>query len=106
MTFESLLYWCRMSFIWLCLTIGCRMELLDKTINSYLDVWLGPRAYFGATLNSFIHVLMYSYYGLSAVPAMRPYLWWKKYITQGQLMGKLKPRDKLFFLSSRNLTPP
>ncbi|KAG2467049.1 ELOV5 protein, partial [Polypterus senegalus] len=43
-------------------------------------------AYFGATLNSFIHVLMYSYYGLSAVPAMRPYLWWKKYITQGQLV--------------------
>ncbi|XP_062428912.1 elongation of very long chain fatty acids protein 5 isoform X2 [Rhea pennata] len=43
-------------------------------------------SYFGATLNSFIHVLMYSYYGLSAVPAMRPYLWWKKYITQGQLL--------------------
>ncbi|KAM9154589.1 very long chain fatty acid elongase 5 isoform 1-T2 [Pangshura tecta] len=43
-------------------------------------------SYFGATLNSFIHVLMYSYYGLSAIPAMRPYLWWKKYITQGQLI--------------------
>uniref|UniRef100_A0A8C5MCX7 Elongation of very long chain fatty acids protein n=1 Tax=Leptobrachium leishanense TaxID=445787 RepID=A0A8C5MCX7_9ANUR len=42
-------------------------------------------SYFGATLNSFIHVLMYSYYGLSAIPAMRPYLWWKKYITQCQL---------------------
>ncbi|KAA0717638.1 Elongation of very long chain fatty acids protein 5 [Triplophysa tibetana] len=43
-------------------------------------------SYFGATFNSFIHVLMYSYYGLSAVPALRPYLWWKKYITQGQLV--------------------
>ncbi|XP_076829981.1 very long chain fatty acid elongase 5 [Brachyhypopomus gauderio] len=43
-------------------------------------------SYFGATFNSFIHVLMYSYYGLSAVPAVRPYLWWKKYITQGQLI--------------------
>uniref|UniRef100_A0A674D1G3 Elongation of very long chain fatty acids protein n=1 Tax=Salmo trutta TaxID=8032 RepID=A0A674D1G3_SALTR len=43
-------------------------------------------SYFGASLNSFIHVLMYSYYGLSAVPAIRPYLWWKKYITQGQLI--------------------
>ncbi|XP_030054825.1 very long chain fatty acid elongase 5 [Microcaecilia unicolor] len=42
-------------------------------------------SYFGATLNSFIHVLMYSYYGLSAIPAIRPYLWWKKYITQCQL---------------------
>lgn len=46
-----------------------------------------PAAYFGATLNSFIHVLMYSYYGLSSVPSMRPYLWWKKYITQGQLVS-------------------
>nr|KAF6461783.1 ELOVL fatty acid elongase 5 [Molossus molossus] len=43
-------------------------------------------SYFGATLNSFIHILMYSYYGLSSVPSMRPYLWWKKYITQGQLL--------------------
>uniref|UniRef100_A0A8C7CFK3 Elongation of very long chain fatty acids protein n=1 Tax=Oncorhynchus kisutch TaxID=8019 RepID=A0A8C7CFK3_ONCKI len=43
-------------------------------------------SYFGASLNSFIHVLMYSYYGLSAVPALRPYLWWKKYITQVQLI--------------------
>nr|XP_033792585.1 elongation of very long chain fatty acids protein 5 isoform X2 [Geotrypetes seraphini] len=43
-------------------------------------------SYFGATLNSFIHVLMYSYYGLSAIPAVRPYLWWKKYITQCQLI--------------------
>uniref|UniRef100_H3AAE2 Elongation of very long chain fatty acids protein n=1 Tax=Latimeria chalumnae TaxID=7897 RepID=H3AAE2_LATCH len=42
-------------------------------------------SFFGATLNSFIHVLMYSYYGLSAIPTMRPYLWWKRYITQGQL---------------------
>lgn len=47
----------------------------------------GGTAYFGACLNSFIHVLMYSYYGLSAIPAMRPYLWWKKYITQGQLVS-------------------
>ncbi|MBZ3884508.1 Elongation of very long chain fatty acids protein 5 [Sciurus carolinensis] len=43
-------------------------------------------SYFSATLNSFIHVLMYSYYGLSSVRSMRPYLWWKKYITQGQLV--------------------
>ena len=50
-------------------------------------------AYFGATLNSFIHVLMYSYYGLSSVPSMRPYLWWKKYITQGQLVRNSPSQD-------------
>ncbi|XP_030603503.1 very long chain fatty acid elongase 5 [Archocentrus centrarchus] len=43
-------------------------------------------SFFGASLNSFVHVVMYSYYGLSAIPAIRPYLWWKKYITQLQLI--------------------
>ncbi|CAH3106609.1 unnamed protein product [Pocillopora meandrina] len=43
-------------------------------------------AYFGATCNSFVHVIMYAYYGLSAIgPQMRPYLWWKRYITKLQL---------------------
>lgn len=48
----------------------------------------GPNGYgtFGAFLNSFIHVLMYSYYGLAAIgPQMRPYLWWKKYLTKLQM---------------------
>ncbi|PIO39072.1 hypothetical protein AB205_0193900 [Aquarana catesbeiana] len=42
--------------------------------------------FFGPTLNSFIHVLMYSYYGLSVIPSMHKYLWWKKYLTQAQLI--------------------
>ena len=37
-------------------------------------------------LNSFVHVIMYSYYALSAFgPSIQPYLWWKKYITQVQI---------------------
>lgn len=61
-----------------------------KTLTySSLHTFSVLAAYFGATLNSFIHVLMYSYYGLSSVPSMRPYLWWKKYITQGQLVSDL-----------------
>ncbi|KAK2565418.1 Elongation of very long chain fatty acids protein 4, partial [Acropora cervicornis] len=44
-------------------------------------------AYFGAACNCFVHVMMYAYYGLSAIgPHMRPYLWWKRYITKLQLM--------------------
>ncbi|KAM9726228.1 very long chain fatty acid elongase 5 isoform 1-T2 [Menidia menidia] len=42
--------------------------------------------YFGASINSLVHVVMYSYYCLSAIPALRPYLWWKKYITLFQLI--------------------
>ncbi|XP_053105466.1 elongation of very long chain fatty acids protein 2 isoform X1 [Hemicordylus capensis] len=44
------------------------------------------QSFFGPTLNSFIHVLMYSYYGLSVTPSMHKYLWWKKYLTQAQLI--------------------
>lgn len=39
-----------------------------------------------AMLNSFIHVWVYSYYGLSAIgPHMSKYLWWKRYLTIFQL---------------------
>uniref|UniRef100_A0A2A4J203 Elongation of very long chain fatty acids protein n=1 Tax=Heliothis virescens TaxID=7102 RepID=A0A2A4J203_HELVI len=37
-------------------------------------------------LNSTVHVVMYTYYGLSSVPSLAKYLWWKKYITSMQLI--------------------
>ena len=44
-------------------------------------------AFFGSMINSWIHVLMYLYYGLSAIgPHMQKYLKWKKYLTQLQLV--------------------
>mmetsp|Transcript_27595 Transcript_27595/g.60768 ORF Transcript_27595/g.60768 Transcript_27595/m.60768 type:complete len:341 (-) Transcript_27595:323-1345(-) len=43
----------------------------------------GGDAYFGALLNSWIHVMMYSYYALSLLKFPCP---WKKYITQAQLL--------------------
>ena len=39
-----------------------------------------------ALLNSFVHVLMYTYYYLASVPEYKKYLWWKKYITVAQLV--------------------
>ncbi|OCT57991.1 hypothetical protein XELAEV_18002737mg [Xenopus laevis] len=47
--------------------------------------WI-PCGFFGPTLNSFIHFLMYSYYGMSVIPSMHKYLWWKKYLIQAQLV--------------------
>ncbi|KAK3794479.1 hypothetical protein RRG08_003632 [Elysia crispata] len=39
------------------------------------------------TLNCFIHTIMYSYYGLSALgPHMQKYLWWKRHLTKLQLI--------------------
>jgi elongation of very long chain fatty acids protein 4 len=44
-------------------------------------------AFLPAMANSFIHVLMYTYYGLAALgPHMNKYLWWKKYLTIIQLV--------------------
>ena len=38
-------------------------------------------------MNSIIHTIMYGYYGLAAIgPQMQPYLWWKRYITQIQIV--------------------
>jgi len=58
-----------------------------------LCVWLAVR--FAPTagvngifpiFNSVVHVLMYTYYALSAFgPSVQKYLWWKRYITQVQL---------------------
>ncbi|KAM5284536.1 very long chain fatty acid elongase 4 [Hipposideros larvatus] len=47
----------------------------------------GGQAFFGAQMNSFIHVIMYSYYGLTALgPWIQKYLWWKRYLTMLQLV--------------------
>merc|ERR550539_1024015 len=48
-----------------------------------MTMFPGGDAYFGALLNSFIHVLMYSYYALSLLKIPCP---WKKYLTQAQLL--------------------
>ncbi|CAI9725162.1 of very long chain fatty acids 7 [Octopus vulgaris] len=42
---------------------------------------------FHAMINSFIHLIMYTYYGLAAMgPKFQKYLWWKKYLTTLQLI--------------------
>merc|ERR1719184_58880 len=55
--------------------------------------WWGPRfvgggqSGFGPFLNSGVHTLMYLYYLLAACgPSLKPYLWWKKYLTTIQLV--------------------
>lgn len=37
-------------------------------------------------INTFIHTIMYSYYLMATFPALRPYLGWKKYLTQMQIV--------------------
>lgn len=54
---------------WLWLTFGCDGQVL-----------------MGICLNSFIHIIMYSYYALSALgPRVQRYLWWKQHLTKLQI---------------------
>ncbi|KAK3584955.1 hypothetical protein CHS0354_009640 [Potamilus streckersoni] len=60
---------------------------------SILNIWWfvitflpGGQSYFGACLNCLVHVVMYSYYGLSVIPSLREKLWWKRHITNFQLI--------------------
>lgn len=54
---------------WLWITFGCDGQVL-----------------MGICFNSFIHIIMYSYYFLSALgPSVQKYLWWKKYLTRLQI---------------------
>ncbi|XP_013782145.2 elongation of very long chain fatty acids protein AAEL008004-like [Limulus polyphemus] len=55
-------------------------------------IWIGMK--FGAGghnaffpfINCFVHMIMYAYYCLAAIgPHMKPYLWWKKYLTMLQM---------------------
>ena len=46
----------------------------------------GQSTFFGF-LNTFVHIIMYSYYLLTALgPQIQPYLWWKKYLTTLQMI--------------------
>ena len=46
----------------------------------------GGSSFLGAMFNCYVHVLMYTYYFLSACgPAVRRWLWWKKYLTLVQM---------------------
>lgn len=58
-----------------------------------MSVWFGVKftpgghsTFFGL-LNTFVHIVMYTYYLLAALgPRIQPYLWWKKYLTAFQMM--------------------
>ncbi|XP_053649694.2 very long chain fatty acid elongase 7-like [Cherax quadricarinatus] len=71
------------------------ISLLHVVHHSLMPVsmWFGVRYQPGGHstlmgfLNSFVHTVMYLYYLLAALgPRVRPYLWWKKYLTTLQML--------------------
>lgn len=52
----------------------------------FISIVGGHSTFFGF-LNTFVHIVMYSYYLLAALgPQIQPYLWWKKYLTTLQMI--------------------
>lgn len=51
-------------------------------VMSYLP---GGQSWLSSSMNCLVHIVMYAYYALAAIPSMKGKLWWKKYITKFQL---------------------
>lgn len=48
---------------------------------------LGGHSTFFGLVNTFVHIVMYIYYMLAAMgPKYRRYIWWKKYLTNFQMI--------------------
>ncbi|CAK1553464.1 unnamed protein product [Leptosia nina] len=55
-------------------------------------------------INSFVHVVMYTYYGLSSLgPEYARFIWWKKHVTKIQLMQFILVISNLYY--QQKLTP-
>ena len=53
--------------------------------------WPGGHSVFLGFINCFVHVVMYFYYFLTSVDAKyKGNIWWKKHITQLQIVGQIK----------------
>jgi len=70
-----------------------------------INVWIGLKlipstsSAFVPFVNSLVHAIMYTYYTLSTFgPKVRPYLWWKKYLTQMQILQIFGAVIHLFYI--------
>ncbi|CAN7998828.1 unnamed protein product, partial [Ixodes hexagonus] len=58
-------------------------------VNAWFWVTFAPEGQpaLGLAINAFVHVVMYAYYFLATLgPSVRPYLWWKRYLTTMQIV--------------------
>ena len=52
--------------------------------------FVGGFGTFHALVNAFVHVVMYFYYGMTALgPKFQKFLWWKRYVTVLQLVSSV-----------------
>lgn len=64
-------------------------SVVEPSIQIQLNFFhSGGNATFPNLLNNFVHICMYFYYMMSAMgPQYQKYLWWKKYMTELQIVS-------------------
>jgi len=77
----------------------CRFYSASEITSNFLVAFVkclwkrvsGGHSTFFGFLNTFVHIIMYSYYLLAALgPSVQKYLWWKKYLTALQMVSETK----------------
>lgn len=54
----------------------------------YFSLYLGGVPLLFGTINSFVHLIMYSYYLISTInPDYKKNIWWKRYLTKLQMVS-------------------
>lgn len=76
----------------------------DQTKSFLFVIFSGGFGTFHAMLNCFIHVVMYTYYGMAALgPEYQKYIWWKKYLTKMQIVSGISYTLKIIFIFSNDI---
>jgi len=70
---------------------SCTLPLFQRTGTRIIrdSLKFMTRVFFTGIINSFVHIIMYTYYLLAALlphHQHKRYLWWKKYITTLQMV--------------------
>lgn len=69
------------------LSLLCIINRLNLVFDSITSFIVFSFFFFSGVINSFVHIIMYTYYFLAALlPQYQKYLWWKKYITTLQMV--------------------
>lgn len=59
----------------------------ERKLTKSVSLFAGGHSTFFGLLNTFVHIIMYTYYMLAAMgPQMQRYLWWKRYLTALQMV--------------------
>jgi hypothetical protein len=65
--------------------------ILPRFVSIFYFPLIGGFGTFHALLNSFIHFMMYIYYGVAGLgPQYQKFLWWKKYMTSMQIVSTIR----------------